>query len=249
MRQPASRLVPDPVDRSGNRPDRLDALTRELRSAGSRGRTSAWLAERLGVSTRTVKRDVTALQRAGVPILASSGPQGGYVLDDSAPASSVSLTAEEVLAIVVGLQATPDQPFAGSAHDAVSKLLRALPDELRTTVADGAGRIWIRPGESGHAADHEVRAVLTRAAREHRVVLLDYEPTDEPATPGRQVEPLGFAQSRGRWFALAWCRDTDSGRWFGLDDITAAQATHETFDPRDVRDVFRTTTLDAPPRD
>ena len=57
-----------------NRTDRLYALTEELRRTGPRGRTSAALADRFEVATRTVKRDVLALQEAGVPIWATAGP-------------------------------------------------------------------------------------------------------------------------------------------------------------------------------
>jgi len=53
-----------------NRTDRLYAIVEELRTAGPGGRTAAWLARRFEVSTRTVKRDLSSLQQAGVP----SGP-------------------------------------------------------------------------------------------------------------------------------------------------------------------------------
>ncbi|WP_298329154.1 HTH domain-containing protein [Haloactinopolyspora sp.] len=238
MRRPASPLVPEALGRAVNRSDRLDALTRELRAAGGDGRTSAWLAERLGVSARTVKRDVTALQQAGVPIKAASGPQGGYSLADVPGAGSGGLTTDEAIAVVVALQATPDQPFAAAGRGAVSKILRSLSPGERAEVARVAERIWIRPGEPTPTAEDTVRDVLTRAARECRVVVLDYDPGDGSAALTLQVESLGFAHSRGQWFALMWCRELEGGRWLRLDQIAAVQLTHETYEPRDVRDVF-----------
>ncbi len=238
MRRPASPLVPDALGRAVNRTDRLDALMRELQEAGPRGRTSAWLAERLNVSARTVKRDVTALQQAGVPIRASSGPQGGYAIDDAAPSASPGLSADEATAIVVSLQATADQPFAAHARDAVAKVLRALTADQRAEVARQAGHVWIRPGEPQSAADATVRDVLIYAARERRVVLLDYAPGGDTEARTLQVETLGFAHSLDHWFVLTWCREFESGQWFRLDHITAAQSTHETFAERDVRETF-----------
>ena len=245
MRRPDSPLVPEALGRAINRTDRLDALTRELRAAGGDGRTSAWLAERLGVSARTVKRDVTALQQAGVPIKAASGPQGGYSLADIPGASSGGLTTDEAIAAVVALQSTPDQPFASAGRDAVAKILRSLSPGERAEVARVAERIWIRPGEAAMPADDSVRDVLTQAARERRVVVLDYDPGDGSPALAMQVESLGFANSRGQWFALVWCREPESGRWLRLDHITAVQLTHETYEPRDVRDVFSPTTESA----
>ena len=64
-----------------NRTERLYAIAEALRAAGDDGRTSAWLAERFEVSTRTIKRDVTALQEAGRPIAGFGGRGGGYRID------------------------------------------------------------------------------------------------------------------------------------------------------------------------
>ncbi|WP_162606586.1 helix-turn-helix transcriptional regulator [Jiangella asiatica] len=236
---PPSTQVSDALGRAINRSSRLDTLTQELRDAGGRGRTSSWLAERLGVSARTIKRDVMALQQAGVPIRATSGPQGGYVIDPTGQ-RPLTLTADEALAAVVGLQAVPDQPFASARSSAVAKILRSVAPERRAEVAQLADRVWIRPGEPPAHEDGSVRQILTDALRDRRVVLIDYEPADSPDTVTEQVEPLGFAHSRGLWFALAWSRDHDAGRWFQLDHIRAAQSTHEKFDPRDVREVFST---------
>lgn len=246
---PPSTQVSDALGRAVNRSSRLDTLTKELRAAGGQGRTSSWLADRLGVSARTIKRDVMALQQAGVPIRATSGPQGGYVIDPTGQ-RPLTLTADEALAAVVGLQAVPDQPFAPARSSAVAKILRAVAPERRAEVAQLADRVWIRPGEPPAASDGPIRQVLTDALRDRRVVLIDHEPADRTdaeagadgataaVTATVQVEPLGFAHSRGQWFVLAWSRDDDAGRWFPLDHIRAAQSTHETFEPRDVREVF-----------
>lgn len=233
-----AHLVPHALSRAVDRTDRLEALTRELHSAGRQGRTSAWLAERLNVSARTVKRDVTALQQAGVPIRASSGPQGGYAIDTAAAGPPVRLTPEEAIAVVVGLQAVPDQPFEAAGRSVISKVLHALDPAERDDVIRAASQVWIRPGESPVTPDGDIRAVLAQATRDHQVVIVDYESDDTSRTLTRQLEPLGFAHSRGLWFVLAWCREDDGGRWIQLDRIRAAQPTHEAFKPRDVREVF-----------
>ena len=60
-----------------NRTDRLYALAEELRAVAPRPRSARRLAQHFEVSTRTIERDLAALQQAGVPIWATSGPGGG----------------------------------------------------------------------------------------------------------------------------------------------------------------------------
>src|SRR6266849_3062442 len=67
--------------RAVNRTDRLYALVEELRAVAPRPRSARQLAERYEVSTRTIERDILALQESGVPICAETGRRGGYVID------------------------------------------------------------------------------------------------------------------------------------------------------------------------
>jgi biotin operon repressor len=130
-----------------NRTERLYAIAEELRSAGTSGRTSTWLARRLEVSVRTVKRDVDALLQAGVPIWAQAGRGGGYVLDAEATLPPLNVTAAEAAAIAVALAALPALPFAADARSALSKVLAAMPDAERDRAEDIAARLWLRTPE------------------------------------------------------------------------------------------------------
>ncbi|MFJ6953886.1 helix-turn-helix transcriptional regulator, partial [Micromonospora aurantiaca (nom. illeg.)] len=86
-----------------NRTDRLYALVEELRAVSPRPRSATWLARRFEVSTRTVERDISALQGAGVPIWAEPGRTGGYVVDRARTLPPVNLTAAEAVAMAVAL--------------------------------------------------------------------------------------------------------------------------------------------------
>lgn len=129
-----------------NRSDRLYALVEELRAAGARGRTAAWLAARFEVATRTIKRDVAGLQRAGVPIGAQGGPGGGYMLDAAATLPPLAFTVREATAVAVALVTQPDLPFCDDARSALAKLLGAMSPEARENAARVVGRVWLRHG-------------------------------------------------------------------------------------------------------
>src|SRR2546423_7993393 len=101
-----------------SRTDRLDPLVEELRAVAPRPRSARWLADRFEVSSRTVERDIGALQQAGVPIYAETGRTGGYVLDKAHSPPPVNVTPAEAArdAVAPGqLHRTPVPQAAPSA--------------------------------------------------------------------------------------------------------------------------------------
>jgi hypothetical protein len=152
-----------------NRTERLYAIAEELRAAGPTGRTSAWLARRLEVSTRTIKRDVDALLQAGVPLWTQAGPGGGYVLDATRTLPPLNITGVEAAAIAVALAALPALPFAVDARTALSKVLAAMAPAERQRAEEIAGRLRCRPrrspgGGEGEGAVRLPTETLLRAA-------------------------------------------------------------------------------------
>lgn len=218
-----------------NRTDRLYAIVEELRAGGPQGRTAQWLADRFEVSTRTIKRDVSALQQGGVPIWATSGPSGGYAVDTDGVLPPLTFTASEATAIAVALAAQPGLPFGPDGRSALTKVLGAMPEAGRRAAADLAGHVWVR---SGDALRLPVARVLDEALRRRVVVVLDYTDGQGRSTRRRPVEPLAFAQTRGHWYLLAWCRRRRAGRWFRLDRVADAWPTTQPFAERDLADVF-----------
>ena len=77
--------------RGVNRTDRLYALVEELRAVAPRPRSARQLAGRYEVSTRTIERDILALQESGVPVYAETGRRGGYVIDKALNAPAAEL--------------------------------------------------------------------------------------------------------------------------------------------------------------
>ncbi|MGI8627230.1 MAG: helix-turn-helix transcriptional regulator [Geodermatophilaceae bacterium] len=228
-----------------NRTDRLYAIAEELRTAGRRGRTSAWLARRFEVAGRTVKRDVTALQESGLPIWSQPGPGGGYVLDASATLPPLNLTAAEATAVALALAAMPQLPFAADGRSALSKILAAMTEEERARAEALGDRLWIR--DRRPAARPAVSGVLDEAIRRGVVTVLDYVDKKGMVTRRRAVEPMALAANGGHWFLLAWCRRRRAGRWFRLDRVEAAHLTTEIAPARDLEETFGNPPEDAGP--
>lgn len=234
-----------------NRTDRLYAIAEALRAAGPTGMTGAALADRFEVTGRTVKRDVTALQEAGVPITGIGGPGGGYVLDPSATLPPVSFTVGEAIAVAVALSVQGDQPFAADGRRALTKLLGVVPATVRPEADSLAGRVWVRgpeaPGSSAGSGDRSVVRVVEEAVRTRTVVVIDYVDQTGASSARRPVEAQGLAHDGRHWHLLAWCTWRDAPRWFRLDRITAAVPTQTPAVDRDVATAFGVPPPDAGP--
>lgn len=226
-----------------NRTERLYAIAEELRAAGSSGRTGAWLAKRLEVSPRTIKRDVEALLQAGLPLWAQAGPGGGYVLD-AATLPPLNITGAEAAAIAVALAAMPELPFAVDGRSALSKVLTAMPEAARMQAEAIASRLWMRTPEQPPRP--AVARALDEAVRRRIVVVLRYTDASGQVTE-RSVEPVALAATHGHWHLLAWCRLRRAPRWFRTDRIEAAHLTSEVAPEHDAATMFGTPPADARP--
>ena len=211
-----------------NRTDRMHAVSEELRRAGSRGRTARRLADWLEVSPRTIKRDVAALQQAGVPIWATGGPGGGYVLDAAATLAPVNLTPAQAVAVSVALAGATDAPFAADGRAALEKVLDVMGPGARQEAERLGGRVWVRGGRGRPGPAAVVEEALLRG----RVVAIRYR-DGEGTVSRRRVEPHLLARTGDRWYLIGWCRDRRAPRWFRWDRIEAAQLTAETAPQRD----------------
>jgi predicted DNA-binding transcriptional regulator YafY len=206
-----------------NRTDRLYALAEELRSAGSRGRTSDWLANRFEVSVRTIKRDLSALQQAGTPIWAQPGPGGGYVLDPAASLPPLNFTAAEVVALAVALTSGAALPLATDGRNALAKMLHGMPPDERQRAVALAARVWLRGVPTGRP---QLLRVLEEAVRRQVIVSIDYVGSSGERTT-RAVEPVALARPGDDWYLLGYCRLRRGPRWFRFTRIRSARLTAE----------------------
>lgn len=203
------------------RTERLHALTELLRRSGTRGYTAERLAAEFSVSVRTVKRDLAALEISGAPVWSRPGPGGGYGLATGANLPPISLTPAQAVALLTAVSTAPDAPFADLASAGVKKILDVLDPQTRARADQLASRVWVNtPPSPGRA----VRSALEQAMAEQRVVRIRYVSGDGGATT-RDVEPILFGSTDGRWYLIGWCRLRNAIRWFRLSRVEHAAVT------------------------
>ena len=211
------------------RADRLFLLVNALRGR-RRAVLARELAATLGVSLRTVYRDVADLQRSGVPIEGEAGV--GYVLRHGADIPPLMFDEDEIEALVVGIRFA--RAFAGprlstGAARAIVKIEAALPERLR----DRAGRVAILAPTCRGETRRDFGEMLDRlneAIAARRVLQLAYRTEDGTATR-REVEPLCIVFWGGSWTLGTWCRLRGAFRQFRLNRIESMAPTGETTAP------------------
>ncbi|MEH0986213.1 helix-turn-helix transcriptional regulator [Micromonospora sp. CPCC 205556] len=205
-----------------NRTDRLYALVEELRAVSPRPRSARWLAARFEVSSRTIERDIGALQQSGVPIWAEPGRTGGYAVDRAHTLPPVNLTAGEAVAMAVALHRLAGTPFAGPGVSALRKLVAVMPPADVAEAHRLAGRVHL----IGDGPSTPVPAIVADAVSARRVLRIGY--ADRGGTDSvRDVEPLGYLGNRRHWYLLAWCRLRGEMRCFRTDRIRDVRALPE----------------------
>jgi len=205
------------------RVERLHALSERLRRSGVRGCTAERLAAEFGVSVRTIKRDIDALENSGTPIWARPGPSGGFGVVPQANLPPVSLTPGQAVALLAAVSAAPEAPYADLASVAVRKIMDVLDPRTRESVDALARRIWVDTKGSGTRA---VRSALEEGMSEQRVVRIRYS-AQQGSDTVRDVEPVIFASTNGAWYLIGWCRLRDAMRWFRVSRISHASVTRD----------------------
>src|SRR5438445_513006 len=208
------------------RADRLVAILLLLQQRGQV--TAAEVAEELEVSERTARRDLDALGMAGLPIYSQQGRNGGWRLAGGGRTDLSGLTAGEARALFLLAGPSPSVTATPQVKAALRKLVRALPEPLRSGAEAASAAVVVDPRGWGDRAHPRPAPPLLdavqRAVVEGEQVTLGYVARNrEPST--RVVHPLGLAAKGSTWYLVA---DTDAGlRTFRIDRMRSVDGTGE----------------------
>jgi predicted DNA-binding transcriptional regulator YafY len=175
--------------------------------------TAAELAERLGVTERTVRRDVTRLRDLGYPVDADPGPHGGYRLGRGGRLPPLLLDDGEAVAVAVGLRAAADGSVTGlddATVSALAKIEQVLPAHLATRVRALHATTTELRGRDPDRVDAAMLVALAQACRAGSRVRIAYADREDRATE-RRADPYRLVRSGPRWYLVA--HDVDQGAW------------------------------------
>lgn len=201
-------------------------------------RSGADLAAQLGVTERTVRRDVDRLRELGYPVLTSAGHGGGYRLGSGRSLPPLLLDADAATAVAVGLRLAVTSGVAGleeHALRALSILDPVMPPGVRAQVSALSESASVLGGE-GPSADPQAVLTIARAVRDRVQLRMEYTRADGERSQ-RRLEPYRLVAVIDRWYLYAFDLDREDWRTFRVDRITSVRASTFTFTPRETGDV------------
>ncbi|GAB3253752.1 helix-turn-helix transcriptional regulator [Kineosporia babensis] len=198
------------------------------------------LAQRLSVSTRTIRHDIERLRSLGYPVDATRGSVGGYRLGAGADLPPLLLEDDEAVAIALSLRTAAGGAVSGleeSALRALTKLQRVLPSRLGRRV-DALSAYTVRVGPGAGATqipvvDPSTLSLLASACRDRERVRFAYADHTGNASK-RAVEPHRLVSWGRRWYLVAWDLDRKDWRTFRVDRISDPLGVGARFTEREV---------------
>ncbi|SEQ93031.1 Predicted DNA-binding transcriptional regulator YafY, contains an HTH and WYL domains [Lentzea xinjiangensis] len=224
-----------PIASSTTTSSRLLALLSMLQAR--RDWPGVLLAERLGVSERTVRRDVDRLRELGYVVHAVKGPDGGYRLEAGSQMPPLLFDEEQAVALAVALRlaVATGAGIEEAAARALVTVRQVMPSRLRRRIdaleVTTAGRGDLQ-------VDTEVLLTLSSAIRAREEVRFDYRAPgrsgDAGPQPPRRVQPHHLVVRAGRWYLVGWSAEREDWRTYRADRMTLRIPGGPRFTPREV---------------
>lgn len=212
-----------------NRIDRLQAILIHLQS--KKVVTANELAERFGLSIRTVYRDIRALEEAGVPIGAEAGI--GYFLDDSYHLPPVMFTSDEACALLIGskfVEEMSDEQTKQCFQSALFKIRSVLSGKQKESIDILQNNIHV-VGSQKHNDNREkaILAIVQKSLVEKKCLCVHYHASYNNGKSERKVEPIGLVFYGNNWHLIAYCLLRNDYRDLRVDRVLSVEMLDEPF--------------------
>ena len=195
------------------------------------------LAERLGITPRTVRRDIDRLRELGYPIQTFKGPAGGYRLDAGSQLPPLLFDDGQAVALALALQAAATSTTIGEdAQRALATVRQVMPSRLRHRI-DLLRITAVRPPGTGHAAPVDSRTLVELSDVIHARAELRFDYGRDLAATAerpRRTQPHHLVTWHGHWYLVAWDLDREDWRVFRVDRVRPRTPTGPRFTPREI---------------
>jgi predicted DNA-binding transcriptional regulator YafY len=214
-----------------NRIDRISAILIQLQSR--RVVKASDIADRFGISLRTVYRDVKSLEEAGIPVIGEAGV--GYSLVEGYRLPPVMFTREEATAFLTAekfVEKMTDASTAAQHRSAMYKVRAILKTTEKDLLESLDGSIAVLKSQTQRRANNNndhLQAILNGVANK-KVLCIDYMAGYSQEKTNREIEPVGIFYLDNYWHLIAYCRMRADYRDFRIDRIRSLTETEHTFE-------------------
>jgi predicted DNA-binding transcriptional regulator YafY len=214
-----------------NRIDRLFSILTLLQSR--KYVTAEKIAEKFGISVRTVYRDVKAICESGIPV--SFEQHKGYFIVPGYFLPPVSFSSEEANALLLmetmvgGFADESIRKHYSTALNKIKAVLRA-PEKEKLEILNSKTRFQL---PSRMRNDHEYLSVIQETIANRQQLEMDYQKKDSDSSTRRLVEPIGLIFYAFSWHVIGWCHTREEYRDFRVDRIRRIKNTREAFTKKD----------------
>ena len=183
------------------------------------GISATRLGDRLGVTERTVRRDIAQLRELGYRIDAEAGRTGGYRLAHGRTMPPLLLDADEVAAVALGLRtAVAVEGLETAAVTALAKLTQVVPSRWQGRLA-ALAEVQALPGQSRRRASRDVFIPAALACRASEAIRIRHRRHDTSQGTLIDVQPYRLMSLRRRWYLVASPRGASEWRVYAVDNI------------------------------
>ena len=214
-----------------NRIERISAILIQLQSR--KIVKAKDIADRFGISLRSVYRDIRSLEESGVPIIGEAGV--GYSLMDGYKLPPVQFTIEEATAFITAekmIEKLTDSGLDESYKSALYKVKATLRNVEKNYLETIEENIEVlknpylpeKKNENGHLQ------TCIAAISGKQILNLTYFANHNQETSERNIEPVGVFYQMGRWYLIAWCHLRKDYRNFRFDRITKLKPSGKIFE-------------------
>ncbi|WGQ10957.1 YafY family protein [Pedobacter gandavensis] len=216
------------IDNDTKRLSRLTAILTQLQTR--RTLTATELAKKFSVSTRTIYRDIRALEQAGVPVLTEEGK--GYRLMEGYRVPPVMFTEKQANALILAEQLVlknKDTSFVNDYIEAVEKVKAVLGYNVKDKAMLLAERTRFELNVQSAKSSNNL-SDLQLALTNFLVIKIEYI-NEAGSISDRCIEPFALVSTTENWLLIAWCRLRAEFRYFRIDRIRKLDILDEKFDP------------------